>query len=135
MYNNKAEKDKKSSIKKYLLFSVLSFGLLFVFLAVFSLVMVVFGFNNSFIPFFTAISLAVSTFVGAYFLGKAFAGKALIVGGINGLIIYLLVVIVSAIFSDGNFSLTSLFNFLIIFLSSVIGAVMGVNSANKRKIK
>ncbi len=135
MSNSNLEKNKKSAIKKYAFFSILSFVLLFVLLAFFSAIMVALDIDKGFIPFLTAFSLAFSTLMGAYFLGKIFTSKALIVGSVNGFIIYLLVSLVSAILSDGKISLASLFNLLIIFLSSVIGAVLGVNSANKRKIK
>ena len=135
MSNSNLEKNKKSAIKKYAFFSILSFVLLFVLLAFFSAIMVALDIDNGFIPFLTAFSLAISTLIGAYFLGKIFTSKALIVGSVNGFIIYLFVSLVSAILSDGKISLASLFNLLIIFLSSVIGAVLGVNSANKRKIK
>jgi putative membrane protein (TIGR04086 family) len=135
MSNSNLEKNKKSAIKKYAFFSILSFVLLFVLLAFFSAIMVALDIDKGFIPFLTAFSLAFSTLIGAYFLGKIFTSKALIVGSVNGVIIYLFVSLVSAILSDGKISLASLFNLLIIFLSSVIGAVLGVNSANKRKIK
>ena len=135
MSNSNLEKNKKSAIKKYAFFSILSFVLLFVLLAFFSAIMVALDIDKGFIPFLTAFSLAFSTLIGAYFLGKIFTSKALIVGSVYGFIIYLFVSLVSAILSDGKISLASLFNLLIIFLSSVIGAVLGVNSANKRKIK
>ena len=135
MHNENFDKSKKNAIKKYFLFSVISFVLLFLLIAFFSLIMVIFDINKNVIPLFTALSLAISTLFGAYFLGKLFAKKAVIVGTVYGLIIYLLVSIISSIFSNGVFSLTSLFNLLIIFLSSIIGAVIGVNSANRRKIK
>ena len=101
---------------------------------VFSLVMVAFGIDKGLVPFFASVSLAASTFIGSFLLGKGIGRKALIVGLAYSLIIYLIVSITAAVIGGGGFSLSSFFNLLIILLSSFVGTVFGTNSKNKRKI-
>lgn len=125
----------KNTIKKYLLFLFLSIFLIFFLLALFSVITLLFDIDNKVIPFFSVLSLCVGSLAGAFLSGKTFGSKALIVGGINGVLLYVLITITAAIINGGKITLSSLFNLLIILLSSVIGAIFGVNSANKRKIK
>lgn len=125
----------KSAIKKYLLFLLLSVFLIFISLALFSAITLLFNIDKKVIPLFSVLSLCLGSFVGAFLSGKTFGSKALIVGGINGILLYVLVSITAVIINGGKITLSSLFNLLIILLSSVIGAIFGVNSANKRKIK
>ena len=135
MVNDNLNNGRQKAIKKYAIFLVLEVLLIFLLLALFSGVSVLFGVDNSLVPLFSALSLSIGTLIGSYLSGKVFGSKALIVGTINGFLLYVLVSITAAIIGGGKITLSSLFNFLIIFLSSVIGAVFGVNAANKRKIK
>lgn len=135
MVNENLNNGNKSAIKKYLLFLFLSAFLIFIALALFSAITLLFNIDKNVIPFFSVLSLCLGSFVGAFLSGKSFGSRALIVGGINGILLYILVSITAAIINGGKITLSSLFNLLIVLLSSVIGAIFGVNSANKRRIK
>ncbi len=135
MVNENLNKSRSRALKMYGVFVVITLALIFLFLAIFSAVSVIFNVDKSMVPLFSALSLCFATLIGAYLAGRAFGGKSLIVGGINGLLLYLLVCVSSAIINNGRLTLSSLFNFLIILFSSLVGAVFGANSANKRKIK
>lgn len=135
MVNENLNNGNKSAIKKYLLFLFLSAFLIFIALALFSAITLLFNIDKNVIPFFSVLSLCLGSFVGAFLSGKSFGSRALIVGGINGILLYILISITAAIINGGKITLSSLFNLLIVLLSSVIGAIFGVNSANKRRIK
>ncbi len=124
-----------NSIKKYLFFFILSVFFIFLALALFSAITLLFNIDKKIIPFLSALSLSLGSLVGSFLSGKTFGSKAMLVGGINGILLYAIVSITAAIINGGKITLSSFFNLLIILLSSVIGAIFGVNSANKRKIK
>ena len=134
MLKENVENSKNKIVKLYGLVTALNFILLFVFMAILSLIMVVFGIDKGWIPFFTSFSLATSTFISSFFLGKGIGKKSIIVGSVYAIWLYLIVSIISAVIAGGKISLSSLFNFLIIFLASLVGAVFGANAKNKRKI-
>ena len=83
---------------------------------------------------FATIALAIGTYFAAYISGKLIKEKSLFIGLIIGLIVFIVISIVSAIVSKNSLTLMSLFHFIVTVLSGVIGAIIGVNSANKRKI-
>ncbi len=125
----------KNAIKKYLFFLFLSVILIFLAMALFSAITLLFNVDKKMIPFFSVLSLCLGSLVGAFLSGITFGSRALIVGGINGVLLYVLVSITAAILNGGKITISSLFNLLIVLLSSVIGSIFGVNSANKRRIK
>ena len=125
----------KNAVKKYLFFLFFSVCLIFLMLALFSVIALLFDIDKKVMPIFSTLSLCIGSIVGAFLSGKTFGSRALIVGGINGGLLYILISITAAIINGGKITLSSLINLIIILLSSVIGAIFGVNSANKRKIK
>lgn len=80
------------------------------------------------------VALAVGTYFSAYFSGKFIKGKSLFVGLLAGFLMFMLVSIISAIVSKNSITLMSAFHFVVTILSGIIGAIIGVNSANKCKI-
>jgi putative membrane protein (TIGR04086 family) len=82
----------------------------------------------------STVALAIGTYFSAYISGKLIKEKSLFIGLIIGFIVFIIISIVSAIVSKSSLTLMSLFHFLVTVLSGVIGAIIGVNSANKRKI-
>ena len=103
------------------------------FVAFFALVMYVFETGYKYASVFATVSAAAGAFAaGLYAAGKT-ARRGWLAGAVIGGITFVVITAVSLITDSGAVTYNTLFHFVIIMLSSLIGAVIGVNRANSHK--
>ncbi len=100
-----------------------------VFILIFALVMYLSGAAFKYAPVFATLSVAIA----AFFTAKMQGSKGLLVGAVIGGIAFILITLVSLIVNSGGITLNTLFHFIIIMLSSLIGGIIGVNKGKSHK--
>ena len=86
-----------------------------------------------FSPLFATISLGLGSLFSSMYLARKSGKKGLLIGAIVGMAVFLLMLIISFIANKSQMSVNTLFRFIIIMLSSLIGGVIGVNKGNNQK--
>lgn len=81
-----------------------------------------------------AICLGGGAMLSGFLSSKKIRYSGMLNGLICGCIIYLIVFIFSLFLSENGFTVIGLSHFLISAVSGAIGGILGVNTANKRKI-
>lgn len=117
-------------IVKTVLFGVLTTAL---FILLFSVFMYLSQMGYEYATVFATVSLAAGTFISAFYAAKKIGEKGFLTGIIVGGITFLLVTVVSLIVDNGSVTSNTLFHFIIIMLSSLIGGIIGVNRAVNKK--
>ena len=103
------------------------------FILLFSLFMYISQMGYEYATVFATVSLAAGTFASAFYAAKKIGKKGFLTGLIVGGITFLLVTVVSLIVDNGSVTSNTLFHFIIIMLSSLIGGIIGVNRAVNKK--
>ena len=103
------------------------------FIAVFALVMYFAGAAAEYAPVFATLSVAVGSFAAAFFTARRQGNRGWLAGAIIGGITCILITLISLIINSGGVTLNTLFHFIIIMLSSVIGGIIGVNKGKSHK--
>ena len=104
-----------------------------VFILLFALVMYLSGAAFKYAPVFATLSVAIGCFAAAFFTAKRQGSRGLLIGAVIGGIAFILITLVSLIVNSGGITLNTLFHFIIIMLSSLIGGIIGVNKGNRHK--
>ncbi len=129
-----AEFSKKNNINKksaYIKGAVLGVLATVVTMLVFSAVLLFFNIERAYATPFATISLAVGSFIASQYTAKKIGDKGYLVGLIIGSVVFTAITALSLILGNG-LSLNTLFHFIIVTLSSLVGGIMGVNK-NKHK--
>ncbi len=84
-------------------------------------------------PLFATISLGVGCFFASWFLGKKIGKKGIVIGILVGGVIFIVATLISLIVNSGALSVHTLLRLIIFLLSSMIGAIIGVNQNGNRK--
>lgn len=103
-------------------------------ISIFSLIMYFLELDKSLSVIFATLSIAISSFLTSLFASKEIGNKGYFTGFIVGIITFILITLVSFIVDKGAVSLNTLFHFIIILLSSMIGGILGVNKKPKKYI-
>lgn len=82
---------------------------------------------------FGTTSVAVGTFIAAFYISKKKQCKGLLTGLITGSAVFLAVTVTSLIVDKGPITANTLFHLIIFMLSALIGSVLGVNKKESRK--
>lgn len=127
-FSTKVINNKKSA---YLVGAVLGVLATLVTMLVFSAVLLFINIDRAYAVPFATISLAIGSFIASRYTAKKIEDKGYLIGIIIGLVVFVVITALSLILGNG-FSLNTLFHFIIIMLSSLVGGIMGVNS-NKHK--
>ncbi len=86
-------------------------------------------------PLFATLSLAIGGFASSFFLGNHKGEKGILLGGAVALVVFIITALITLLVNRGAVSIHLLLRFVIILLSSLIGAIIGVNKkANKKFI-
>ncbi len=112
--------------------AVLGIGSLVVMMLIFALIMLL-GADRAYASAFASISLAVGTFVAAFYTAFKIGNKGYLIGLIAGAAVFAVITAVSLIVCGGGLSLNTLFHFIIVMLSSLAGGVAGVNRNSSKK--
>ena len=89
--------------------------------------------NSSLSVPFATISVAVGSMAAAFYTARKFGSKGYLIGLLVGIITFLAVTVISLIVSGGALSTNTLFRFLIIVISSLIGGILGINLQRDKK--
>ncbi|MEE1005721.1 MAG: TIGR04086 family membrane protein [Acutalibacteraceae bacterium] len=125
-------KDKKGYLS-YILGFIIGAAVTAVFIVLFALIMYLSGAAFKYAPVFATLSVALGCFAAAFFTAKRQGSKGLFAGTVVGGIAFMLITLVSLIVNSGGITLNTLFHFIIIMLSSLIGGILGVNKGKSHK--
>lgn len=103
------------------------------FVTAFAFVIYVFEAGYKYASVFATVSVALGTFAAGFFTAGKIGNKGWLSGLIIGAATFILITLVSLVVDKGILTFNTLFHFIIIMLSSLIGAVLGVNKSNSRK--
>ena len=104
-----------------------------VFIVLFALVMYLSGAAFKYAPVFATLSVALGNLAASFFTAKRQGNRGWLVGAIMGGITFILITLISLIINRGGVTLNTLFHFIIIMLSSLIGGIIGVNNGKSHK--
>ncbi len=90
--------------------------------------------DKSLSPVLSNICLAVGTLVSSFFTSRKVGNRGYLIGLIIGGIIFIAVTLISLIVDDSAVSSNTLFHFIIIMLSALIGGISGVNKKPQKYI-
>ncbi len=86
-----------------------------------------------FSPLFATISLGIGCLVTTFFASKKIGQKGFLVGLIIGGTVFFIITLAGLMASKEIFTLNTLFRFIILMLSSVIGGILGVNNKGNQR--
>ena len=102
-------------------------------IVLFALIMLFFETGREFAAPFATVSVAAGTFLAALYTSRRIGDKGYLNGLIIGAATFGIVTLASLIISKEGLSLNTLFHFVIIVLSSLMGGILGVNWRKNRK--
>ncbi|MBQ4118924.1 MAG: TIGR04086 family membrane protein [Clostridia bacterium] len=118
-------------IKATLIFTIAFFTTAFIFAV--ALYLLEGGYELS--PLLATLSLSLGGFTSSLYLGNYKGEKGILLGGAVALVIFILTALITLLVNRGAVSIHFVLRFVIILLSSLIGAIIGVNKkANKKFI-
>ena len=125
-------KDKKGYLI-YILGFVIGIVVTAVFITLFAVIMYLSGSAFKYAPVFATVSVAIGSLTAAFFTAKKRGSHGLIIGAVIGGITFILITLISLIINRGGVTVNTLFHFIIIMLSSLIGGILGVNKGKSHK--
>lgn len=125
--------DYKKLIKSVLFGTVAAVCITVIVLFLAAIIITVAGVSSRFASPISSVALAIGSILGGRFSASKNGKKGLLCGLLTGLAIFLIIT-VTGMFLNNNFSLMTLIHFVVIFLASGIGGILGVNKSQKRKI-
>lgn len=128
-FSKKDNSNKKSAYIWGAVFGVLS---CLAVMLIFSAILLFFNIDRAYAAPFATISIAVGSFIASHYTAKKIGDKGYLVGLIIGVVVFLAITAISLILGN-SLSLNTLFHFIIILLSSIVGGIMGVNKNGHKK--
>jgi len=101
---------------------------------IFSAAMYFFNLSNDLSPVLATVSIAFGVLVASFYAAKKVGNKGYLVGLTVGGITFLIVLLISLVVDSGGFTINTLFHFVIMMLSALIGGISGVNKKGKKYI-
>lgn len=126
-----SKKDNVNKKSAYLWGAILGVLASLAAMLIFSAVLLFFNIDRAYAAPFATISVAAGCFIASRYTAKKIGDKGYLVGLIIGAVVFVVITVLSLILGNG-FSLNTLFHFIIMMLSSLVGGITGVNS-NKHK--
>ena len=105
-----------------------------IFIAVFAAVMYALETDYKYSPVFGSISVGAGAFFGAFYLSRRKKSKGYVYGLIIGAVTFCIVTVIGLIINQGTLTVNTLFHFIIIMLSALIGGITGVNKGPQKYI-
>ena len=105
----------------------------FAMMLLFSAIMLVFELERNIAAPFATVSVAAGSFFAAFYCAKKIGKKGYLIGLITGIITFALITLVAFIISDKGFTYNTLFHFVIIVLSSLLGGILGINMIRSKR--
>ena len=132
MYNGFFKKENTNKKIAYLKGGIIGVLACLVMMIFFSIILLVFNIDRKYATPFATISVAIGGYVSSRFAAKKIGDKGYVVGLIIGGTIFVTITLIS-IFIGNSLSLNTLFHFIIITLSSIVGGIAGVNKDKHKK--
>ena len=126
-----SEKVGKKSI--YIKSAVLGVIVTFAFMLLFSAVLLFLNLDRAYAKPFATVSVAAGSFVAAYYAAKKIGDRGYLIGFVIGIIVFAIITIISMIINKVGLGINTLFHFLIITLSALVGGIMEVNADKHKK--
>lgn len=117
----------------YVFCGALAIVLSFLLFAVFAVVFYFFDLNRAFIPFVSTLSVALGCFLSCFFAAYKIGEKGYLIGLIIGGGCFFVITVISFALNKSGFTLNTLFHFLIVILSAIVGGILGVNKAGNNR--
>lgn len=130
-----ADFSKKDNVNKksaYLVGAILGVLGTLVSMLIFAAVLLFLNIDRTYAIPFATISLAVGSFISSRYAAKKIGDRGYLVGLIIGAVVFTVITALSLILGN-SMSLNTLFHFIIIMLSSLVGGIMGVNRDKHKK--
>ena len=121
--------------KKYGIFIkslIIEVAVTLIFILLFSILMYLTEKGYEYASVFATVSVALGSLAAAFSAAKSIGKKGLLTGAVVGGISFILVTLISLFADNGGLTVNTVFHFIIIMLSSLIGAVLGVNRKSNR---
>lgn len=125
---------KENKIPSILICVLMSVAISFVFMCLFGAMVYFLDINRKLMPFLSTVSVGLGCFITSLFAGKKTKEKGYKTGGLIGIITFVIITVISFIIGKQSITLNTLFHFLIIVISSLIGGITGVNISNRKRI-
>lgn len=112
--------------------SILGIIVSVLFMLLFSVVLLVLNLDRAYSAPFATVSAAAGTLAASHYAAKKIGDRGYLTGLIIGLIVFVVITALSLILGN-SLSVNTLFHFIIIVLSGIIGGIMGVNRERSKK--
>lgn len=103
------------------------------FIFIFSVIMYFVQAGYEYSTVLATVALGVGALVSSFYAAKKTKKRGFLIGLIVGGAVFLIVTLVSLFVDKGSVTLNTLFHFIIIMLSALIGGISGVNQSAKQK--
>ncbi len=127
-----SKKDNVNKKSAYLVGAILGVLSSLAVMLIFAALLLFLNIDRTYATPFATISLAVGSFIASRYAAKKIGDKGYFIGLIIGLVVFIFITTLSLVFGNG-LSLNTLFHFIIIMLSSLVGGITGVNHDRHKK--
>ncbi len=131
MENNGFKTENK--YKTYILSLVIGILITAALIGIFGVIMYLLELDKNLSPVLATVSLGFGTFAAAFVIGKKLKKRGILIGFLTGVTAFLLVTVISLAVDKGGITVNTLFHFIILLLSGLIGGISGVNNNKSRK--
>ncbi len=105
------------------------------FMMLFAWLLTIKDFSQTTITVLSYVILCISTFSGSWIASRLAKSQGMKIGGIIGVIIFLLIFFAGIIVNGFTGNIVLLIKLIICVFSGMLGGIVGVNGADKRKMK
>ncbi len=127
-----SKKDNVNKRSAYLLGALLGVLSALASMMIFAVALLLLDIDRAYAAPFATLSLAIGSFFASRKTSKIIGDKGYITGLIVGLTVFVMITLLSLVMGNG-FSINTLFHFIIVTLSSLVGGIMGVNGKKRKK--
>ena len=132
MYNGFLKKDNVGKKSAYITGGIIGVLVCLAAMLIFAAILLIFNLDRKYAAPFATISVAVGSYAASRITAKKIGDKGYMIGIIIGSVIFIVITVLSMIVGN-SFSLNTLFHFIIIMLSSLVGGITGVNKDKHKK--
>ncbi len=127
-----SKKDNVNKKSAYIIGAVLGVFSTLIAMLIFAAVLLFFNIDRAYAVPFATISIAVGSFIASRITAKKIGERGYLTGLIIGVVVFLIITVLALIMGN-SLSLNTLFHFIIIMLSSLVGGITGVNAKMQKK--
>lgn len=127
-----SKKDNVNKKSAYIIGAVLGVFSTLITMLIFAAILLFFNIDRDYAVPFATISVAVGSLIASRITARKIGEKGYITGLIIGAVVFLIITVLSLIMGN-SLSLNTLFHFIIIVLSSLVGGITGVNAQKGKK--